>query len=83
MRANFLRGSWTAIGALVGVLALAGCAANSPSSSGNPTQMGATPSPAADQKTDSMVTGGGPASNTGTSASGSADVGSGGQTGSK
>jgi hypothetical protein len=78
MHADFLRGSWMRIGLLAGVLALAGCAANSPSSSGNPTQMGATPAPAADQKTDNMVTGG-PASNTGTSASGSADVSSGGQ----
>jgi uncharacterized lipoprotein YajG len=80
MRADSLGGVWMAIGALAGVLLLAGCAANSPSSTGNPTQMGATPSPAADQKTDSMV-GGSPASNTGTSASGSADVSSGGSGG--
>jgi hypothetical protein len=53
MHASFLPKSFVVIAALAGALAMAGCAANQPNSSGNPTGMGATPSGSADQKVDS------------------------------
>ena len=55
MNGSFQSKSLILLAALSGAMWMAGCAANQSNSNGNPSAMGATPSPAADQKTDSAL----------------------------